>query len=68
MLKTLDNVHCLSEGGDVSHVANIEEKNKLVNHRERETFSMERRAANGNYIQYACGPLKRPRYINERIE
>ena len=29
---------------------------------------MERRAANGNYIAYACGPLKRPRYINEKIE
>ena len=36
--------------------------------RERETFSVERRAANGNYIAYACGPLKRPRYINEKIE
>lgn len=22
----------------------------------------------GNYIGFACGPLKRPRYINERIE
>lgn len=31
--------------------------------------SVERRAANGNYIAYACGPLVgRPRYINERIE
>lgn len=29
---------------------------------------MERRAANGNYIAFACGPLRRPRYINERIE
>ena len=30
---------------------------------------MERRAANGNYIAYACGPLiGRYRYINERIE
>lgn len=29
---------------------------------------MERRAANGNYVAFACGPLKRPRYINERIE
>ena len=29
---------------------------------------MERRAANGNYVAYACGPLRRPRYINERIE
>lgn len=29
---------------------------------------MERRAANGNYIAYACGNLKRPRYINEKIE
>lgn len=29
---------------------------------------MERRAANGNYVSFACGPLKRPRYINERIE
>lgn len=29
---------------------------------------MERRAANGNYISFACGPLKRPRYINEKIE
>jgi hypothetical protein len=36
--------------------------------RERETFSVERRAANGNYIAYACGPLRRPRYINEKIE
>ena len=36
--------------------------------RERETFSVERKAANGNYIAFACGPLKRPRYINERIE
>ena len=29
---------------------------------------MERRAANGNYVSYACGPLRRPRYINEKIE
>ena len=29
---------------------------------------MERWTANGNYVAYACGPLKRPRYINERIE
>ena len=29
---------------------------------------MERKAANGNYVAFACGPLKRPRYINERIE
>ena len=30
---------------------------------------MERRAANGNYIAFACGPIVgRPRYINERIE
>lgn len=29
---------------------------------------MERKTANGNYVAYACGPLKRPRYINERIE
>lgn len=30
--------------------------------------SVERRAANGNYVAYACGPLNRKRYINERIE
>jgi hypothetical protein len=36
--------------------------------REREAFSVERRAANGNYVAFACGPLRRPRYINERIE
>jgi hypothetical protein len=37
--------------------------------REREALSVERRAANGNYIAYACGPiLGRSRYINERIE
>jgi hypothetical protein len=36
--------------------------------RERECFSVERRMASGNYIGFACGPLKRPRYINERIE
>ncbi len=29
---------------------------------------MERKTANGNYVAFACGPLKRPRYINERIE
>lgn len=37
-------------------------------HHGRDAFSVERRAANGNYIAFACGPLKRPRYINERIE
>jgi hypothetical protein len=36
--------------------------------KERETFSCERRLANGNYVAYACGTLKRPRYINEKIE
>ncbi|CDW81276.1 UNKNOWN [Stylonychia lemnae] len=39
-----------------------------INYRDREAFSVERRAANGNYIAFACGPLRRPRYINERIE
>eukprot|EP00347_Sterkiella_histriomuscorum_P015261 403357698 len=36
--------------------------------KDREAFSVERRAANGNYVAFACGPLRRPRYINERIE
>ena len=36
--------------------------------REKESFSVERRLGNGNYVAYACGPLRRPRYINERIE
>jgi hypothetical protein len=31
--------------------------------------SVERRAANGNYVAFACGPLiGRQRYINEKIE
>ena len=44
----------------------------------QDSFSLERRAANGNYVRtefsykyqvcYACGPLRRPRYINEKIE
>jgi len=29
---------------------------------------VERQLGSGNYIGFACGPLKRPRYINERIE
>ena len=37
--------------------------------KEREALSVERRAANGNYIAYACGLIiGRSRYINERIE
>lgn len=36
--------------------------------RERDCFSVERQLASGNYIGFACGPLRRPRYINERIE
>ncbi len=37
--------------------------------KEREALSVERRAANGNYVAYACGPIiGRNRYINERIE
>ena len=36
--------------------------------KERETFSLERKATNGNYIAYACGPLRHPRYVNEKIE
>ena len=48
--------------------------NDLANHQQTHhqvrdhAFSVERRAANGNYIAYACGTLKRPRYINEKIE
>ncbi len=30
--------------------------------------SVERRAANGNYVAFACGPINHKRYINERIE
>jgi hypothetical protein len=53
---TTKNAHCKSTAGN--------------NFRERETFSLERekRLTNGNYVCYACGPLMRPRYINERIE
>lgn len=29
---------------------------------------VEERAANGNYIAYACGPLKKPRHTNPTIE
>ena len=36
--------------------------------KERDCFSVERRVASGNYLGFACGPLRRPRYINERIE
>jgi hypothetical protein len=37
--------------------------------KEREALSVERRAANGNYVAYACGPIiGRNRYINKRIE
>jgi hypothetical protein len=39
-----------------------------VAYKQRETFSVERKTASGNYVAYACGPLKRPRYINEHIE
>ena len=28
----------------------------------------EPRASNGNFIALACGPLKKPRYINQKIE
>jgi len=30
--------------------------------------SVERRAANGNYVAYACGPINHKRYVNDRIE
>lgn len=36
--------------------------------KERDCFSVERRVASGNYLGFACGPLRRPRYMNERIE
>jgi hypothetical protein len=33
-----------------------------------EYFDNDVRASNGNIVGLACGPLTRPRYINEKIE
>ena len=63
MVKSMDNSCKNSKQNDP-----ISSALTLTQQRERETFSMERKTANGNYVAFACGPLKRPRYINERIE
>ena len=59
----MDNSKLKTQGGSLNSVQNVNGYQPS-----REAFSVERRAANGNYVAYACGPLRRPRYINERIE
>lgn len=39
-----------------------------VMEKEKPSHMDEQRAKNGNIIALACGPLKRKRYINDKIE
>jgi len=54
---------------NTSSAANALRQAQLFNQKIKKERSVERRAVNGNYVAYACGPIiGRPRYINERIE
>ncbi len=46
---------------------NMDSVSQRVTDREKH-IGVEKRAPNGNIVAYACGPLKRERYINKKIE